>query len=240
MKLLLQAVASALFGVVFFGLALFWPAGTFDYWQAWAFIAAFMVATMGLSIYIAVKMPDALRRRMRTGPFAEARTVQKVIIVGTILAVVAVLVISAFDHRFGWSAVPTTVIIVGDALVVVGLTIAQIVVIQNNYARATITVEADQQLVSTGLYGLVRHPMYFGTLIMMIGSPLALDSYWGLPAVAPAVLILAVASIRRTRSCRRRSRHRRRPERPVGNRAALCSDRREVHTDIHRRRPAAA
>ena len=149
MKLFLQTMASVVFGVVFFGLALFWPAGTFDYWQAWVFIASFMVATMGPSIYIAVKMPDALRRRMRVGPFAETRTLQKVIIVGTILAVVAVLVISAFDHRFGWSTVPTPVIIVGDVLVFVGLTIAQVVVIQNNYAGAAITVEAEQKLVST-------------------------------------------------------------------------------------------
>jgi protein-S-isoprenylcysteine O-methyltransferase Ste14 len=192
MKIALQTLASTVFGVVFFGLALFWPAGTFDYWQAWVFMAAFMVSTMGPTLYIAVKMPDALRRRMRAGPFAETRTLQKVVIAGTILAVVAVLVISAFDHRFGWSTVPTPVIIGGNVLVFVGLTIAQVVVVQNNYAGATITVEAGQQLVSTGLYGLVRHPMYFGTLIMMIGTPLALDSYWGLLAIAPALLILAV------------------------------------------------
>jgi protein-S-isoprenylcysteine O-methyltransferase Ste14 len=192
MKIALQALASSIFGIVFFGLALFWPAGTFDYWQAWVFIAAFMIATMGPSLYMAVKMPEALQRRMRAGPFAETRLLQKVIIVGTILAVVAVLVISAFDHRFGWSTVPTPVIVVGDVLVVVGLTIAQMVVIQNNYAGATITVEAGQKLVSTGLYGLVRHPMYFGTLIMMLGTPLALDSYWGLLAIAPALPVLAV------------------------------------------------
>ena len=73
-----------------------------------------------------------------------------------------------------------------------GSTLAQVVVIQNNYAAATITVEAEQKLVSTGLYGLVRHPMYFGTLIMMIGMPLALDSYWGLLAIIPGVLVFAV------------------------------------------------
>jgi protein-S-isoprenylcysteine O-methyltransferase Ste14 len=84
------------------------------------------------------------------------------------------------------------VIIVGAGLVFVGLTLAQVVVIQNNYAGAAITVEADQKLVSTGLYGLVRHPMYCGTLIMMLGTPLALDSYWGLLAIAPALLILAL------------------------------------------------
>ena len=180
MKIVLQSLASVVFGLVFFGLALFWPAGTFHYWQAWVFIVVFMFATMGPSLYLAVKMPDALQRRMKAGPFAETRPLQKVIIVGTILSVAAVLVVSAFDHRFGWSTVPTAVVIVGNVLVFLGLTMAQFVVIQNNYAGATVTVEADQELVSTGLYGLVRHPMYVGTLVMMLGTPLALDSYWGL------------------------------------------------------------
>ena len=82
------------------------------------------------------------------------------------------------------------VVVIGNVLVSAGLTIAQFVVIQNNYAGATITVEADQTLVSTGLYGLVRHPMYSGTLVMMLGTPLALDSYWGL-FHCTGVLILA-------------------------------------------------
>ncbi|MDA4105845.1 methyltransferase family protein [Mycolicibacterium holsaticum] len=192
MKIALQVMASAVFGFVFFGLALFWPAGTFDYWQAWVFIAVFIVGTLGPTVYLAVRMPDALRRRMRAGPFAESRAVQKLAIAGTVLAVVAVLVVSAFDHRFGWSTVPTAVVILGNVLVWSGLTMAQAVVIQNNYAGATITVEAEQKLVSTGLYALVRHPMYLGTTIMMIGTPLALDSYWGLLPIAPSLLILAV------------------------------------------------
>ncbi len=192
MKIALQSLASVVFGLVFFGLALFWPAGTFHYWQAWLFIFVFIFATMGPSLYLAVKMPDALKRRMKAGPFAETRPLQKVIITGTVLSVAAVLVVSALDHRFGWSTVPTAVIVIGLVLVFLGLTMAQFVVIQNNYAGATVTVEADQELVSTGLYGLVRHPMYVGTLVMMLGTPLALDSYWGLVLIAPALLILAL------------------------------------------------
>lgn len=104
---------------------------------------------------------------------------------------VATLVISALDHRFGWSTVPVPVVVLGDVLVFVGLSLAQLVVVQNGYAGAAITVEDEQPLISTGLYGMVRHPMYFGTLIMMIGTPLALDSLWGLLAVAVSVPILA-------------------------------------------------
>jgi protein-S-isoprenylcysteine O-methyltransferase Ste14 len=191
MKIALQTMASGLFGVVFFGVLLFLPAGTLNYWQAWVFIAVFIVATMIPSIYLAVKDPAALQRRMKAGPTAETRTVQKFVISGTIVAVVAVLVVSALDHRFGWSQVPTPIIVVGDVLVALGLAMAQLVVIQNSYAGATITVEAEQKVVSTGLYGLVRHPMYVGTLVMMIGTPLALDSYWGLLAIVPAIPVLA-------------------------------------------------
>ncbi len=155
------------------------------------FISVFVVGTMVPSVYLAVKRPDALRRRMHSGPLAETRWVQKFVMVGTVLMVIAVTVVSAFDHRFGWSSVPTPVVLLGNVLVAVGLGIAELVVIQNSYA-ATITVEAGQPLVSTGLYGLVRHPMYVGAAIMMIGMPLALDSYWGLAAVVPGVLVLAV------------------------------------------------
>ena len=192
MKLLLQMFASSVVGIAFFALLLFWPAGTLNYWQAWVFIAIFIAATIIPSIYLAVNDPAALRRRMKAGPTAETRPVQRVAIVGTIVSVVAELVISALDHRFGWSQVPTAVIIVGNVLVAVGLGLAQLVVIQNSYAAATITVEAEQKVVSTGLYGVVRHPMYVGALIMMVGTPLALDSYWGLVAIFPGLAVLAL------------------------------------------------
>jgi protein-S-isoprenylcysteine O-methyltransferase Ste14 len=192
MKLALQFTISFVVSVVFFGLALFWPAGTFDYWQAWVYMAVFVASTLGSSLYLAVKYPAALQRRMKAGPTAETRPVQRLVTVATIASVVAQLVVSAFDHRFGWSSVPVPMVIVGDVLVGMGLLVAQYVVVQNGYAAATITVEADQPLVSTGLYGLVRHPMYFGTLIMMLGTPLALDSYWGFVVLIPAFVALAV------------------------------------------------
>ena len=191
MKIAVQTLASAVFGVAFFAALLFWPAGTLNYWQAWVFIAVFIASTIVPSLYLAIKDPAALQRRMKAGPMAEGRALQKLIITATMVAVVAVLVVSALDHRFGWSNVPTPIVIVGNVLVAAGLVMAQLVVIQNSYAAATITVEADQKVVDTGLYGLVRHPMYVGTLIMMIGTPLALDSYWGLLAIALAVPALA-------------------------------------------------
>ncbi len=190
MKLAMQTIASVIFGLLFFGLALFLPAGTFGYWQAWVFIAVFSACSMVPSVYLAVRHPAALARRMKAGPTAETRPAQRIIVSAIVLSVLAVWVVSALDWRFGWSTVPVWAVMVGDVLVAVGLIGTQIVVLQNNYAGATITIEADQPLVSTGLYGIVRHPMYSGTLVMMAGTPLALGSLWGLPVMVLSLPIL--------------------------------------------------
>jgi protein-S-isoprenylcysteine O-methyltransferase Ste14 len=191
-KLLIQAVVASLFGLLFFGVLLFWPAGTFDYWQAWVFIAVFTVVSFGPTMYWGLRKPEVLRRRMHSGPLAETRTAQKVATIGILVMVVAMVVVSALDHRFGWSNVPTALVIVGDLLVAVGLGMSMLVVNQNNYAAATITVEERQPVISTGLYSVVRHPMYVGALIMMVGMPLALDSYWGLVTLVPGAAVLAM------------------------------------------------
>lgn len=192
MKTLVKGVVSAALGLVAFGLMLFLPAGTLQYWQAWVFLAVFAFYTWIPSVYLVRKNPAALERRMHAGPLAETRTLQQIVSTVVFICFPAMLVVSALDHRFGWSPVPTTVTVVGDILVAVGLGVAMLVVAQNGYAAANITVESGQTLVSTGLYGLVRHPMYSGSVIMMVGVPLALDSYWGLVFVIPALVALAL------------------------------------------------
>ncbi|CAN7566467.1 methyltransferase family protein [Mycolicibacterium frederiksbergense] len=191
----MKLIAQTVLGLAFFIAVLFWPAGTFDYWQAWVFLAVFIATTILPSIYLAVRRPDALARRMRAGPTAETRPAQRIIMTLTLTLVIATFVLSALDHRFGWSQVPIWLVIAGNVLVAAGLSVAQLVVVQNNYAAATVRVEADQPLVSTGLYGVVRHPMYTGAAVMMIGTPLALDSLWGLLGVAASAPVI-VARIR--------------------------------------------
>jgi protein-S-isoprenylcysteine O-methyltransferase Ste14 len=192
MKILLQTLASVPIGLAVFGLMVFWPAGTFDYWQGWLFIAVFAIATLVPSVYLAVRNPAALQRRMHAGPTAETRTLQKIISVVAFGSLAAMIIVSALDFRFGWSTVPAIVSVAGDVLVAVGLGIAMLVVIQNAYAAANITVETGQQLATTGFYAFVRHPMYFGNLIMMIGVPLALGSYWGLVFIIPGLIVLGL------------------------------------------------
>jgi protein-S-isoprenylcysteine O-methyltransferase Ste14 len=104
----------------------------------------------------------------------------------------ASLLVSALDHRFGWSTVPTMICLVGDVLVAVALGLAMLVVVQNSHAAATVRVEAGQTVTSTGLYGLVRHPMYTGNVILLVGIPLALGSYWALAFLIPGMIVLVV------------------------------------------------
>ena len=190
MKAILKMLVLAVVELIVFGLVLFGLAGTFDFWQAWVFLVVFALSTWIPSIYLLRRDPDAHERRKKAGPVAEARRVQKMLIGGWYASLAAMVLVSALDHRFGWSAVPTAVCLAGDILVIIGLGVTSMVVVQNSFAASTVRVEADQKLASTGLYGIVRHPMYTGNVITILGFPLALGSYWGLLPVIPGVLML--------------------------------------------------
>jgi protein-S-isoprenylcysteine O-methyltransferase Ste14 len=192
MKTVGKFALSSILGLLAFCLMVFLPAGTLHYWQGWVFLAVFLLATWIPSFYLMRTNPAALDRRMHAGPAQETRPVQKVISFIAFLSLVAIVVVSALDHRFGWSTVPTSMSVLGAVLVAIGLTATMLVVIQNGYAAANITVESGQTLVSTGMYGLVRHPMYAGTVIIMIGIPPALGSYWGLLILIPVLVVLAL------------------------------------------------
>ena len=192
MKTVGKYTLSSVFGILVFVVMLFAPAGTFHYWQGWVFLTVFALSTWIPSLYLMHTNPAALERRMHAGPGQETRLLQKIVSVIAFSSLVALIVFSAFDHRFGWSTVPASISVIGDVLVAVGLGVAMLVVIQNAYAAANVTVESEQTVASTGLYGLVRHPMYTGNVIMMIGIPLALGSYWGLVVVPLGLVVLAL------------------------------------------------
>ena len=175
---------------------LFLSARTIDYWQAWAFLAVFFAPAFAITVYLMKRDPRLLERRLYAGPTAEQEPSQKIIQSITLLGFIAMLVIPALDHRFGWSAVPRYAAIAGDVLVALGFLIIFFVYKQNTYASATIEVSPDQRVISTGLYALVRHPMYMGGILLFVGMALALGSWWGLVMfglVVPALIWRLVA-----------------------------------------------
>lgn len=192
MSTLPKMLVVGLVELVAFGAMLFVPAGTFDYWQAWVFLAVIAVAAWVPNIHVLRTDPVVRERRMSGGPTAETRIAQKILIAGLYASLATMVVVSVLDHRFGMSSVPASICLVGDVLVAAGLGVVALVIIQNSYAAATVRVQEGQTVVSTGLYGLVRHPMYTGNVVMLIGIPLALGSYLGLVFVVPALIVLAL------------------------------------------------
>jgi protein-S-isoprenylcysteine O-methyltransferase Ste14 len=171
---------SSLFGIVALAALLFIPAGTFDYWQAWLFMAVFVCTSGATTVYLAICDPKLLERRMNVGPRAEKEPAQKIIMVLAMLGFIAMLVFPALDHRFGWSSVSASVSLLGDALIALGFLFIFFVFRENSYGASTIQIAEGQTVISTGPYALVRHPMYAGALVMSVGIPLALGSWWGL------------------------------------------------------------
>jgi protein-S-isoprenylcysteine O-methyltransferase Ste14 len=172
------------------GAALFLSAGTFDYWEAWVFIAVFILCSLPVTVWVAINDPRLLERRMRAGPMAEKEKSQKIIVTVALLSLAAAALIPALDHRFGWSDVPTSIVILGNALIALAYLGFYFVFRENTYGAATVRVEENQRVISTGPYARVRHPMYTASLILMLGIPLALGSWWGLLALAPGALAL--------------------------------------------------
>jgi len=170
--------------------ALFGAAWSFDFWQAWVYIFIFVVSSALVTGYLWSRDPQLLQRRINAGPGAEKEKVQQLIHLLASVAFVSGIVLPALDHRFSWSEVPLPLVIVGEILVMLGIFITFLVCQENTFAGATIEVVPGQQVVSSGPYRLVRHPMYSGALVMMFGTPPALGSWWGLLAFFPMVAII--------------------------------------------------
>jgi protein-S-isoprenylcysteine O-methyltransferase Ste14 len=170
---------------------LFVPPRTLDYWQAWTFLAVYFAASAAITRYLMKKDPQLLARRMSGGPAAEKLPAQKIIMSLTSLGFIGLLVIPALDRRFGWSHLPPSVALAGDVLVGLGFFGVFFVFRENSFTSATIELAPDQKVISTGPYTLVRHPMYAAALVMLLGIPIALGSWWGVPvivAILPALI----------------------------------------------------
>jgi protein-S-isoprenylcysteine O-methyltransferase Ste14 len=170
---------------------LFVAAGTLDYWQAWTFLAVYFAASLAITLYLIKKDPALLARRMSGGPFAEKEPAQKIIMSIASIGFVGLVVLPAIDHRLHWSQMSAYGALAGDALVLLGWLGIFLVFRENSFSSATIELAADQTVISTGPYAWVRHPMYVAGLVMLLGVPIALGSWWStliVAAILPALI----------------------------------------------------
>lgn len=187
--LLLRTVVRFLAGIVLIGALVFVPAGTFHFWQAWAYMALIFVPMAIFGLVLLAKDPDLLERRMR---MRETQAEQRKAIAGLSILFFAMLMIPGFDRRYGWSAVPSGLVMLADVFVLLGYGLFVLTIRENRYASRVVELQQDQVVISSGPYAIVRHPMYLGAGLMFILSPLALGSYWGLiPAVLFPILLAA-------------------------------------------------
>jgi protein-S-isoprenylcysteine O-methyltransferase Ste14 len=178
--------------IVAMAIALFGPAGTLDYWQAWAYLVVFVGSAAIITVYLWRNDPGLLERRVEAGPRAEKQSLQKLIQALAAITFIGFLVVPALDHRFAWSRLPVALEIAGDVLVAVGFVVVYRVFRENSFTAATIEVSTGQKVISTGPYAIVRHPMYAGALGMLLGTPLALGSWWGLLLMLPMTLVIVL------------------------------------------------
>src|SRR5215470_3578229 len=158
---------------------LFLCAGTTRYRQGWIYLLLLFLMAAGITLDLMRRDPALLARRMKGGPTAEPRPLQRFLMLGASLGFIGLLIIPALDFRFGWSHVPLGGVVAGDILFVIGFGFIGRVYRENTYTAATITVASDQRVISTGPYAIVRHPMYAAGLTYVLGTPLALGSYVG-------------------------------------------------------------
>jgi protein-S-isoprenylcysteine O-methyltransferase Ste14 len=189
-QLNIKAFAGMLQLAIVLGLTIFLPAWTLDYWQAWVLVAIFFACTLAVTLYLMKNDPKLLERRVKAGVGAEQERSQNIIQAFAAVVFIAIFAVSALDHRFAWSTVPPSLIALGDFLIVIGFYLVFLVLKENTFASGTIEVGAEQKVIATGPYALVRHPMYVGALVMLVGVPLALGSLWGLIAIIPMVVVL--------------------------------------------------
>ena len=177
MRLIVNALFKLIFGLVIMALLLFLPAGTWHYWHAWLLLALLFVPMVCMGIVMLIFSPELLSKRLNN---KEKEQTQKHVVALSGLMFIAGFMLCGFDYRFVWSQVPVWVVVVASLLFLLGYMLYAEVLRENAYLSRTIEVQDDQQLIDTGLYSIVRHPMYTATLLMFLSMPLVLGSWWAL------------------------------------------------------------
>lgn len=191
MKLIVSALTKYVAGLVLVGALLFLPAWTLSYPGAWLFIALLFIPMLFMGVLLFIKAPALLEKRLNN---KEKERAQKGVVALSGLMFPIGFVLSALDFRFGWSEVPLWLTLVASGLFLIGYGLYAEVMRENAYLSRTVEVQEGQKVISTGLYGVVRHPMYLATLFMFLPLPLILGSCWGLLpfAIYPVVTVIRI------------------------------------------------
>jgi protein-S-isoprenylcysteine O-methyltransferase Ste14 len=174
-RLFFQALAKFFLGLVLVMVLIFVPAGTLHYWQAWLFIGILFVPMFVVGIILMFRNPDLLRSRLDA---KEKETEQKSVVLMSGLLLIAMFVTAGLNYRFGWWVLSDNFVIIAAVVFLLGYVLYGVVMRENVWLSRTIEVQDHQQVVDSGLYGLVRHPMYFSTLLLFLTIPLILASPW--------------------------------------------------------------
>ena len=188
MKLLLKTLIAFLSGLLITGAMLFVPAGTLAYRGAWLFIALLFTPILVMGIVLLVKNPELLRKRLE---MKEHEKKQKSVVALSGMLLVASFIVAGLDHRFGWSNVSDIIVYIASVELLVGYALYAEVLRENVYLSRVVEVQAGQRVIDTGLYGIVRHPMYFAVTLLYLAIPLVLGSWWALLVMSPCILLLA-------------------------------------------------
>lgn len=189
MSLLIKAITAFLLGLLTTGAMLFLPAGTLAYYGAWLFVFLLFTPIFIVGIVLFLRNPNLLRKRLE---MKERDKEQRGVVSLSGLLLVFSLVLSGFDFRFGWSLVPDAVVVLASVLLLVGYVLYAEVLRENVYLSRVVEVQEGQIVIDTGLYGIVRHPMYLAVSLLYIAIPLVLGSWWALLPMSLCVLLLLV------------------------------------------------
>lgn len=189
MKLLMKALVKYAAGLLLVGTLLFLPAGTFNYIYGWLFIGLLFIPMLSLGIVLYLKAPDLLEKRLGA---KEQENTQKGVVAFSALLFVIAFAVAGLDFRFGWSHMPRTAVTIASALLLVAYALYAEVMRENAYLSRTVEVQENQKVVDTGLYGIVRHPMYAVTLVLFLSIPVVLGSWWSLICFLPYIAVIIV------------------------------------------------
>ncbi len=189
MKLLIQAILKFLIGILLVGALLFLPAGGFSYWNGWLFAALLFLPMLLLGVVLFIKSPALLEKRLNA---KEKQGTQRGVLALSALIFLGGFVLAGLDFRFGWSRVPLGAVIVASVVLLVAYALYAEVMRENAYLSRTIEVQQGQRVIDTGLYGIVRHPMYAVTLWLFLAIPVVLGSFWALAVFALYIPVLVL------------------------------------------------